>query len=443
MYSKHEKSIFELHYIYSACVRIVTSDVSILCDPWLFSSAYYGTWSQFPKDFSLEAIGDFDYIYISHIHPDHYCTKSLLKLFEYYGQKKILIADWEDQPNHLHRKMISDGFAANIIVTNNLKVVDTQVCIFPNKTGSASDIDSALLVTNERSKKSLLNLNDCLVTTVFSNQIMKSVEAANSSLELLCVGYAGAGPFPQTYFSTVDQEDILKKSALAKKEEFINRYIASLKLFPSNRHLPFAGKYILRGPLSRLNKYRGISDAIEVKARDQKAIVLGDGCDSYYDLENQVAFNERLDLYDIPDYDDSVQQYSWHSLFGEIPNMIPLLKGLTAIALKNALAKSECTKNCIWSIYVYTEHNFDNIVSNSHPVDYCDHVSTFNCNKKEMGNSSIDVHANMFIEDKALLAVLLRITHWNNYEAGSCFFVRRTPDTFIPEMHRFLNFFHI
>ena len=56
---------------------------------------------------------------------------------------------------------------------------------------------------------------------------------------------------------------------------------------------------------------------------------------------------------------------------------------------------------------------------------------------------SIKVHSHVFIESKALFAVLTGLTHWNNYEVGSVYQVRRLPDIFIREMYSFLNFLSV
>lgn len=70
--------MFQVEYKYSACIKVITGDVKLLCDPWLLGNAYEGTWKQYPfPDDSFDFIGDFDLIYISHIHPDHYCCESI------------------------------------------------------------------------------------------------------------------------------------------------------------------------------------------------------------------------------------------------------------------------------------------------------------------------------------------------------------------------------
>ena len=57
------------------------SNVKILCDPWLEGEEYLGSWAMFPPyNFKPENFSDVDFIYISHIHPDHSSANTLSKL---------------------------------------------------------------------------------------------------------------------------------------------------------------------------------------------------------------------------------------------------------------------------------------------------------------------------------------------------------------------------
>ena len=111
---KVKKDAINVRYIYSACVITTTPDLSILHDPWFTEGIYDGSWFQFPKiDKPLDSIGDVDYIFISHIHPDHYDPYFLKEYFKKFGTKKILIAD--HFPNHLAGKMRADGIDPTIL----------------------------------------------------------------------------------------------------------------------------------------------------------------------------------------------------------------------------------------------------------------------------------------------------------------------------------------
>ena len=58
--------------------RINTRAGSILCDPWV-NPAYFASWFPFPDNSELDwdALGDCDYLYISHLHHDHFDPKLL------------------------------------------------------------------------------------------------------------------------------------------------------------------------------------------------------------------------------------------------------------------------------------------------------------------------------------------------------------------------------
>src|ERR1700756_962943 len=57
---------------------IQTDAGSILCDPWV-NPAYFASWFPFPDNSTLDwdTLGDCDYLYISHLHKDHFDAKHL------------------------------------------------------------------------------------------------------------------------------------------------------------------------------------------------------------------------------------------------------------------------------------------------------------------------------------------------------------------------------
>ncbi|MBO8223300.1 hypothetical protein CUB78_06750 [Prochlorococcus marinus str. XMU1401] len=439
--------MFKVFYKYSACISICTDDTTILCDPW-FSDAYEGTWTQYPKQESyLKNIGDFDVVYISHIHPDHYDSTTLKKLFKFYGNKKIIIADWGDSKgSFLEKKMQSDGFGKFLTVSNNLDFGKTRVNIIPNSTGSISDIDSAILVSSIESNKSVLNINDCIYNESLFNKINNLKEKLNVEISLFCLGYTGAGPYPQTYYSPFTEKEVLEKKAEEKKISFFKRYSKTIKAISSKKRLPFAGKYLLQGNLSVLNKYRGVADAMEVKDFDKDAIVLDDGGDCFFNIETLSVSRERSEKYDLPDIFNFEKIFSWRKNISFFPSNV-LLKRLLIQSIKRAHQKSECEVNALYSFYVYDKpEEFLEILQIPKPYDHFESLFTFNCNKNLNPfdlPESVKVHSHVFIESKALFAVLTGLTHWNNYEVGSVYQVRRLPDIYIREMYSYLNFLSV
>jgi len=440
--------MFKVVYKYSACIKIITDDVKILCDPWFSQNAYSGTWTQFPEVQNLKKfIGDFDIIYISHIHPDHYCKDTLKKLFKEFGNKKILIADWgESNVNYLEKKLISDGFGDYLITKNKRTIGDTEINIIPNKTFSKSDIDTALIVSSISLRKSVLNINDCIYNEKHFDSILKLKTILNTEFSLFCLGYTGAGPYPQTYYSPIKEKDILIKKAEEKKLHFFERYIKAIKKIPSKRRLPFAGKYLLKGDFSILNEFRGVADALEIKKFDKDAIILDDGGQSFYDLEKDYVSKERSDFYNYPKFVHTKKDYFWRESIKFEPSE-NLLKRLLIESAKRAHIKSECDSNCYFSFYAYQNPSvLQDIFNSKKPYKKMNSLITINCNKDTepfMVEKIPKIHSHLFIESKALFAVLTGICHWNNYEIGSAFQVRRIPDLYDRSMSNYLNFFSV
>jgi len=56
-----------------AGLHIETRYGSILCDPWM-NPAYFASWFVFPdnSDLDWDRYGDVDYLYVSHLHRDHF-----------------------------------------------------------------------------------------------------------------------------------------------------------------------------------------------------------------------------------------------------------------------------------------------------------------------------------------------------------------------------------
>lgn len=195
-------------YFYSACIKTITPDISILHDPWFTEGIYDGSWYHFPKiDNPLASIGNVDFIYVSHVHPDHYDSKFLKSYFNSYGVKKVLIAD--HSPNHLAGKMRADGIEPTIL-KEKITIGNTTIEIIPHKTGSISDIDSAIIVkykSKDQKIHCVVNANDI----IFDDEMREKLKSNAGNVDILLCGYTGAGPYPQTYFDTSDP-DLINES---------------------------------------------------------------------------------------------------------------------------------------------------------------------------------------------------------------------------------------
>ncbi len=65
-----------------ACLEVQTDTKSLICDPWLVGSAYWRSWWNYPPVNSELVINNLnpDYIYLTHIHWDHFHGPTLKKI---------------------------------------------------------------------------------------------------------------------------------------------------------------------------------------------------------------------------------------------------------------------------------------------------------------------------------------------------------------------------
>jgi len=407
-----------VQYIYSACIKTTTPDITILHDPWFTEGIYDGSWFHFPKvSDPLTNVGDCDLIYISHIHPDHYDGNFLKSYFRKYGRKKVIIAN--HSPNHLYAKMKADGIEATILV-EPLLINNTMIEILPHKTGSISDIDSAIIIKLLGREKShcVVNVNDINFEEIPNDHMLDKIKKKAGDIDILLCGYTGASPYPQTYFDIGSEK--LAKEADRKKQLYFERYKKITSKLQACVNIPFAGKYILGGKLISLNLHRGNADPVEVLAFDKKAVVLADG-GAEINTSTLQPTKTRLVAYDQNMIDQRCEeikdrQMDYERLLSKDEVSQLPLKRLLVSATKNAIKKSECDINYFYSIQL-PSGDFAVINANrfsSSPISFARDSS-------DLPESRCEIT----IDPRYLFGLLTYIYHWNNAEIGSQYFTRR------------------
>jgi UDP-MurNAc hydroxylase len=411
-------------YYYSACVAIETPDFRIVCDPWFTDGAYDGSWFQFPKlERPLEKLGQADFIYVSHIHPDHYDPVFLRQYLERYPGTRILIARFLHP--HLHRKMLGDGFEPEAL--NELGRGDSNLHIIPNEAEDSpdpSDIDSALVVRWQQ--HAVVNMND----NVFNAEQIAKIVTLCPQPQLALLGYTGAGPYPQTYHEPGKQ---LHALAEAKKQQFFQRYRELRDALRPQIAVPFAGKYLLGGKLAELNVARGVADAVEVLAFDRDAVVLDDGGDASIDTATLTPTRARTRPYaeaDLARAIDAVAErpmaYETLMPYSSVP-ALPLRR-LADKAYRNALRYSLCEENYFFCLSTPDGWLVLN-ANRERPL----------CESRQVG-AALYPRSEVNLDPRHLFGLLTGVYHWNNAEVGSHLRVRRHPDKLNRPAQRFLNF---
>jgi len=105
----------EITFLGQAGLFIETRHGSILCDPW-FNPAYFASWFPFPsnENVDLEKISRPTYLYISHLHHDHFDPQFLRE--HVWKDATVLLPDYP--LNLLERRLRELGFTKFIQTKN-------------------------------------------------------------------------------------------------------------------------------------------------------------------------------------------------------------------------------------------------------------------------------------------------------------------------------------
>ena len=112
----------EITFLGQAGLFIETRHGSILCDPW-FNPAYFASWFPFPsnEDVDLEKILRPTYLYVSHLHHDHFDPQFLRE--HVWRDATVLLPDYP--LNLLERRLRELGFT-KFIQTKNGQAIEVD-----------------------------------------------------------------------------------------------------------------------------------------------------------------------------------------------------------------------------------------------------------------------------------------------------------------------------
>jgi UDP-MurNAc hydroxylase len=137
-----------------ACLEVSSAAKQLLCDPWLVGSAYWRSWWNYPPvpEGLVETL-DPNFIYLTHLHWDHFHGPTLRRLGL---DRHILIPKTPDRRIHDDLRAMGCSRITELVhgrpfvIAAGFRVTSYQFGHFP---------DSALVI--EADGKTILNANDC------------------------------------------------------------------------------------------------------------------------------------------------------------------------------------------------------------------------------------------------------------------------------------------
>ncbi|MBF6356850.1 Rieske 2Fe-2S domain-containing protein [Nocardia higoensis] len=175
--------------------HIRTAAGTILCDPWV-NPAYFGSWVPFPDNSGLDwdALGDCDFLYVSHLHRDHFDAKNLAEHVN--KDATVLLPDFP-VPD-LRRELEKLGFHTFFETENSVKHTVTgpggelDIMIIALRAPADGPIgDSGLVVSD--GETTCFNMNDARPVD------MDVLHEAFGHIDINLLQYSGAIWYPMVY----------------------------------------------------------------------------------------------------------------------------------------------------------------------------------------------------------------------------------------------------
>ena len=275
------------------------SKTKVLCDPWLNGEEYLGSWGIYPPyEFRPENFADLDFIYVSHIHPDHCSSNTLSKLNKsipvlihnfpekYLKQKIEGLGFRVIELEHGIRTRLKNNLHINILAADNCDPTvcgNLMGCVMLETKFKTTQIDTMAVFDNE--SQVIVNTNDCPYD--IGKDTAALVRSTYGKIDLLLIGYVAASSWPHCYKMSDEEKIEQANLKAAKKLETTKKYI---EIFEPRYYLPFAGRYTLSGKNYILNQYRGepeLEDAFEWMSHNipskYRGILLNNDC--WFDLD--------------------------------------------------------------------------------------------------------------------------------------------------------------
>ena len=204
-----------------AGMRIDTGAGSILCDPWV-NPAYFASWFPFPDNSQLDwaALGDVDYLYVSHLHRDHFDAKNLKQ----HVTKKATVLLPEYPTSQLEDELRDLGFTSFLKTqSNDVHELDGGLKIMIQALTSPTDGpigDSSLWVEYDGIR--MLNQNDARPSDL-------SVFADLGHVHAHLLQFSGAIWYPMVYELPDAAKTAFGKQKRDRQFDRTWRYIDDLK----------------------------------------------------------------------------------------------------------------------------------------------------------------------------------------------------------------------
>ena len=204
--------------------RIDTNAGAILCDPWV-NPAYFASWFPFPDNSELDwdALGDCDYLYVSHLHADHFDPRNLSA---HVNKDAVVLLPDFPVPD-LRRELEKIGFHRFFETTDSVKhrvsgpKGDLDVMIIALRAPADGPIGDSGLVVDD-GETVCFNMNDARPVD------LDVVHADFGAVDVHMLQYSGAIWYPMVYDMPARAKEAFGTQKRQRQMDRCRQYIAQV-----------------------------------------------------------------------------------------------------------------------------------------------------------------------------------------------------------------------
>jgi len=437
------------HYC-NSFIEVTSSNKKIICDPWIGTtneSAWY-SWPFYNKSNSFLNQIKPDFIYISHLHCDHFDPKTLSK----YNNKNTKIIIKKFKSKRLKNKIKDLGFK-KIIELNpweKKKICDEfNVAIIPQMSSNTSelldevnyDLDTSIIIESRFSKKIFYNNVDNPLSIKDLKKVKKFInDNYKSTLSIMCYPLGAASGYPQTFLNlnkSREKEKIIEKS--------FHKLGKILKIFEPEFFFPAGGTYMISGKFNALNKWiaQPSNEQIKNYFKNKHCKIVNIEGGDYINLDN--GFKKKKTLSGLNKIKSKVQRN-----LSKIKYFYQLKKNNKSVIFLNQLF-DECQDKYYqrvkllniktnWNIKINIFNDIKLKSDGRINQEKSGYIKSYIIRSKlENKNKKIDLVCNL---DKDLFfCLMMKYSPWNTALTGSIILFSRKSKVYNPTIENSLNFF--
>ena len=428
----------QITHILNSFIVVETGGKTIVCDPWVGTSFHGGLRShpQYKRDELVEFVSSADFVYISHIHPDHFDPVFLkesglsekcflIKRFDNPTLKKRLqnlgvddfieLEPWERTP--------LDG-TLEVVLVPQLQTSNTPAASQVNY-----DLDTSMIFSDGQT--TFFNQVDNPLGLAHFQQIKAFITEEFGSLHVAATMCGATAEYPQCFLN-VDRE--VRSDAIIAQS--LDKLVQVLNIL--NPHVAFlaGGTFVIQGANAHLNRF-------VAQPRYLRAAKALEGKTELIDLEsgrtleirgNQVGFkiSDRIEPLPI-----SLEQAMVEFSGEPYPHEIEALPDLSTVKQNFDMAKSAYLTD--WEPLIDAFIEFRLYKGMTEKIARTgQHLLAVQLGPKDQSQAA--EHHVIHMDLRAFNNCMTRRQNWNQMFCGSMCFFERTPDVHTPDVLFSLNY---